>query len=226
MYQLVTEIFDTLLPRACSGCGNQLSTDDNYICTKCILELNLADKARIDAEFQKDFQSSGSVTAFNSLYIFEKDRTIQNIIHAIKYRNKFRTGEYLGGIAGKQFSGLLKEWEIDFIVPVPLHRVKKSERGYNQSFYIAKGISKATGIPLKDNLIKRVKFTETQTSMTRKEREQNIARAFKCKKNIPSANYLLVDDVITTGSTISECAKEMLTNGAAKVYALSLAIAE
>lgn len=226
MHKLVTELFDAILPRACSGCGNQLQSDDNYICSKCILEINLADKERIESEYRRNFQSAGTIKAFNSLYIFEKEKPIQNVIHSIKYNKKFRTGEYLGRIAGKQFSLLLKEWNIKYIIPVPLHPVKETERGYNQSYYIAKGISKATGIALKTRLLKRVKYTETQTTMSIAEREVNISGAFKCKKHILPGNYLLVDDVITTGSTISECAKVLREKGADKVYALSLAIAD
>jgi competence protein ComFC len=119
-------------------------------------------------------------------------------------------------------------WMIDYLIPVPLHPLKKAERGYNQSFYISNGISRQTGIPVKNNLLKRVRYTDSQTTMTFLERKENVGGAFSVLKrnNIAGKNFLLVDDVITTGATTNECAKALLEKSCSKVYAVSVAIAD
>jgi competence protein ComFC len=109
-----------------------------------------------------------------------------------------------------------------------LHQLKKAERGYNQSYYIAKGLNKVLKCALKENHLKRIKFTESQTTMNITERKKNISGAFKVKtiSGLRNKNILLIDDVITTGATITECGKILLESGVNKIYAASIAIAD
>ena len=127
-------------------------------------------------------------------------------------------GNKLGEHLGDTFS------DIDLIVPVPLHHLKKAERGYNQSYYIARGISKSTNIKIEENILKRIRFTQSQTKMNLEERRLNIENAFKVRKIL--RNILIVDDVITTGATVNECGKVLKKAGANEVYAASVAIAD
>lgn len=160
--------------------------------------------------------------------MFEKDKELQHIIHSLKYNKKFLTGKFLGSLISNQLKYRINGWKIDYITPVPLHHLKKADRGYNQSFYIAKGLSKGLTIPISEGFIKRKKYTKSQTTMSLKERQENIEEAFKAKRNLTlkDKNILLIDDVITTGSTIGECGKVLLSAGANKVYAASVAIAD
>jgi len=123
---------------------------------------------------------------------------------------------------------ILDLWKIDIIIPVPLHKVKERERGYNQSFYIAKGISENNNLIIDKTSLQRVYYTTTQTKLNLLQRKSNIKNAFLVKdnNNIANKNILLVDDVVTTGSTINECARVLLENGAQKVYVSSIAIAD
>ena len=180
------------------------------------------------SEYNRKFKSNSIIEDFSSLYIFEKDKTFQDVIHSIKYNKKFLAGVLLGRLLAESLEEKINTWKIDLIIPVPLHHLKKAERGYNQSEYIAKGISKQLGIRMQNNVISRVRYTQSQTTMTLKEREQNIENAFKVKrkKKIKGKNLLLVDDVITTGATIKECGNALKDNGANFVYACSTAIAE
>lgn len=221
-----SDIFDFFLPRLCPSCGNKLNSGEESICVNCFLQIKPASPGRISHDYQHMFKAKGNITGFTSLYIFEKDKEIQKIIHAIKYQNRFRTGELLGRLLGEKI--LNENWEIDLIVPVPLHHLKKAERGYNQSFYIAWGVNKILHRQLDDHSIKRIKYTETQTAMNIVERVENITGAFSVKhnRNILGKNILLIDDVVTTGATVSECGGVLIENGAAKVYAASLAIAD
>jgi ComF family protein len=222
----LAEIFDFFLPRLCPSCGDKLNSGEESICLDCLLKIKPASANRLSSEFVKIFKSRGIIAGFTSLYLFEKDKEIQKIIHAIKYQNKFRTGELLGKLLGEKIQK--ENWDIDLIIPVPLHHLKKAERGYNQSFYIAWGVNKILHKRLDDNSLKRVKYTETQTAMNIVERVENISGAFsvKHKNNLAGKNILIIDDVITTGATVSECGSVLLDSGAAKVFVASLAIAD
>lgn len=162
------------------------------------------------------------------MYYFEKDKTVHKIIHSIKYKKRFQTGIYFGKKFGCIHFDSLTAEKIDYIIPVPLHPLKKAERGYNQSEYISKGISKSSGIKLNCNIVKRIRYTRSQTMLTIEERKKNMKGAFevktKMKKIIDGKNILLFDDVITTGATIAECAKELKNAGANKVVAASLSL--
>ena len=222
----LSDIFDFFLPRLCPSCGSKLNPGEESICVDCFLKIKPASPGRLTHDFDHMFKAKGIITGFTSLYIFEKDKEIQKIIHAIKYQKRFRTGELLGKLLGEKI--LNENWDIDLIIPVPLHRLKQAERGYNQSFYIAWGVNKILRKILDDKILKRSKYTETQTAMNIVERVENISGAFAVKNKdfIKGNNILIIDDVITTGATVSECGSVLKDKGAVKVYTASLAIAD
>jgi len=228
MKNTLNQFFDFFLPRYCTGCDKKLAYDEKLICPECLNTIQKADTELIEAEYNRKFKNDRIIEDFSSLYIFEKDKTFQDIVYSIKYTKKFLAGVFLGRLLAEFLEDKINSWKIDLIVPVPLHHLKKAERGYNQSEYIAKGISKSTGIRMQNNLIRRVRYTESQTSMTLPEREHNIAKAFKVehKKKIKGKSVLLVDDIITTGATVKECGRVLKDNGANLIYACSTAIAE
>jgi ComF family protein len=221
----LTELFDFILPRFCPSCRNKLATSENTVCNSCLSKIKLADPEFIKSEYHRKYESKRIIFGFVSHYIFEKDKELQHIIHALKYDKKFHVGIFLGESLGKRFQSKFQSWNINLIVPIPLHHLKKAERGFNQSYYIAKGISSQTSIAVKSNVIKRKRFTQSQTTMTLKEREENVEGAFKVRKpeNVKGKNVLLIDDVITTGATTNECGKVLLESGARQIYAASIA---
>lgn len=224
----LSDLFDFFLPRFCAACKQKLSGNEDTICKKCLSVICLADTLRIDFEFDKKFKLKKLISGFTSLYVFEKDKALQEILHNFKYNKRFRIGIFLGKEIANAKKHIISGWKVDLIVPVPLHHLKKAERGYNQSSYIAKGLSKSLKIQIKENVIKRIRYTESQTLKNISERESNIKDAFvvKSKKSVSGKTILIVDDVITTGATISEAARQLLNYGAAKVYAISVAIAD
>ncbi len=228
MGEFTVSIFDFFLPRFCPGCKQKLSPGERVVCKNCLNSIQPLDEERLTHEYNRKFSDGNIVSGFASPFIFEKGKELQNIIHAMKYNNRFLIGKYLGSVIGERLSTKIKEWKIDFIIPVPLHHLKKAERGFNQSYYLAKGISRSLKIPVSTRIIKRIRFTQSQTTMNMKEREENVSRAFKIKKAkiIKDKNILLVDDVITTGATTKACAKVIKNAGANHIYAASIAIAE
>ncbi len=220
--------FDFFLPRFCASCNAKLTTEEIIVCNTCFANIKRADDERLNSEFNRKFKKDKIISGFKSLFIFEKEKELQHIIHELKYSGMFRIGIYSGKLIGNSLSGWIDSCKVDFIVPVPLHHLKRAERGYNQSFYIAKGISAIKNIPVKDRIIKRKRFTNTQTELTLIERKENVLDAFtlRGKKKLKDKNILLVDDVVTTGATISECARILINAGAKNIFAVSAAIAD
>ena len=145
-------------------------------------------------------------------YLFyEKDHPIQRLIHLMKYADQPLIGYQLGKQAAMemQFADFFDE--IDVIVPIPLHPNRMNERGYNQSEYIAQGISEVTGIPVDTTHVARVKNTPKQALQTGEGRRHNVTDAFAV--NHPEQLYhkriLVVDDLLTTGATMKACLKAM-----------------
>ena len=125
--------------------------------------------------------------------------------------------------ASSDLGPLLSKANIDELIPVPLHNVKKRERGFNQSEVIAKEISKIFNIPTNTSLLKRSKWTIYQTKLNTQERKTNIENAFILKEKLTNTRFAIVDDVLTTGATTNECARILKNGGAKFVGAISLA---
>jgi ComF family protein len=226
MSNALIQVFDFFLPRFCPGCNKKLSADEKPVCSECLSSILIADDFRLQYEYDRKFTSEKIIKDFYARYVFETDKTLQDIIHALKYKKQFKLGVLLGEILSEGIRS--RNWQFDFIVPVPIHPLKKAERGYNQSDYIVKGLSKSLDIPYSTKLLKRTKHTESQTHLAMTERAKNVANAFKVKnpKLIKGKSFLLVDDVITTGATTQECGRALVSGGAKLVYACSIGIAE
>ena len=181
--------------------------------------------SQIESEFQRKFYPDKIVDDYTSLYIFDEGEALQKLIHALKYGNKFKIGISLGHQLGHYKKKIVNSWNADFIIPIPLFTLKRVERGFNQSFYIAKGLSKETKIPIKNNLVKRTKNTISQTTLSLAERKENINEAFILNKigKVQDKRVIILDDIITTGATVSELAKTLKNFGALKVFTISVA---
>lgn len=155
---------------------------------------------------------------------FTKGGNSQQLLHQLKYRNKPQLAQELGHLYGQILwdQGFAKSWEI--IVPVPLHPMKKSRRGYNQSEYFGLGLGEAMDVEVQNALV-REKFTETQTQKSRVQRMDNMDDVFQISPNFSVRNksVLLVDDVMTTGATLCACANVLLASGAKNVDLVTIA---
>jgi ComF family protein len=158
---------------------------------------------------------------------FNKGSRIRNLIHNLKYKGIKELGYELGRIYGLSLKSSGFTVNIDLIIPVPLHPSKKRNRGFNQSELISTGISDATGLPVNINSLARSKVSATQTRRSRFERWTNVEGIFRVTDPdiLKDRHILLVDDVITTGSTIESCANELLKVEGVKVSVVALAFA-
>ncbi|MFW6147148.1 MAG: ComF family protein [Thermodesulfobacteriota bacterium] len=146
-------------------------------------------------------------------------------IHRFKYSSETHLASSLGGLLASFVKELLLDPKSFMTVPVPLHKHRLAERGFNQSLLLARTVSSILETPLDYRSLVRKKDTRSQTGLARKDRKKNIARAFSVISNsaFKGKNVLLVDDVLTTGYTLNECAQTVKQSGALKVICLALA---
>jgi ComF family protein len=148
-----------------------------------------------------------------------------DIIHRFKYKGALWFEPFLASllIECARTALLGKNWDV--IVPVPLHPLKKREREYNQAERLAVCLAAAVHIPMNVNLVKRVKYTKTQTMLNRHQRSVNVKNAFKpcVQGGALGARVILIDDVFTTGATINDCSRALKAAGASSIFVLSVA---
>ncbi len=196
------------------------------VCFECLSSLTPVTAEQIEQEFNRKFSASGIIEEFFPLYVFEKGETIQNLLHNLKYNNGFGVGKFLGIQIAQAYEDNFRRFNPDFILPVPLHKLKKAERGYNQSYWLARGIASVLQIKIVQKAVKRAKYTESQTTFNKNERSENISGAFIVKKDekIRGAKIIIIDDVVTTGSTALELAVNLKKAGAEKILLTSAAV--
>ncbi len=218
---------DFLFPNLCHLCDRKLIRSRFVICEECFSKLTQAKQSDLDTFYSEHLVDSDIVTNFYSKYIFTMFGDFQKIVHLLKYNGISKVGTQIGNEIGKDLSKLGWFEDINFLIPVPLHRIKEIERGYNQSLMICKGISEFTQKPIKTKIIKRIRNTKTQTLLSKEERQRNMDGAFMIKNNsvLKNKNVAIIDDVCTTGSTSIECTKVLIEHGAATVSIITSAIA-
>jgi ComF family protein len=164
------------------------------------------------------------IEAAASFVFFDKGERMQHILHSLKYAGNTELGIFLGELYGNNLrqSSLFSNCEA--IIPVPLHSKKIKARGYNQSNLIAEGLSKAMGIPFYTNVVERTVATSTQTKKSRYARFENVENVFRLHgEKVGEKHLLLVDDVITTGSTLESFARCVASSGDVKVSVATIA---
>lgn len=229
-HTLSIPILDILYPPVCCSCSNPLDPGLDHICSACWNGITRIDEAHaVWQELRSRLVGGGAVSDIAACFLFEKEGPLQKMIHALKYEGKSSIGRYLGREAGKIVEAKWKGASPVALVPVPLHGLKRRERGYNQSDYVCRGISDLTGIPACADLLKRTRYTGSQTHLHLDDRRKNVAEAFmvnsRYRQRIGGKSVVVVDDVMTTGATIGECGRVLRAAGAGSVLAVSVAIA-
>jgi ComF family protein len=212
-----------IFPQLCQACGNNLVGGEELICTGCTYDLPYTNfhKQKDNVVARQLWGRIDVAMAYVLLY-FYKGGKVQNMMHQFKYRNMPLIGNKLGNLAGAQL--IQSEWQgkIDMIIPVPLHPQKLRARGYNQSAQFAHGLADQLKIPVEEDNLIRVKYTDTQTKKSRFSRYENMKEVFTIShpERFEGKHVLLVDDIITTGSTLEACGIELL-----KIKGVTLSVA-
>jgi ComF family protein len=148
---------------------------------------------------------------------------LDKLIQSFKYGHRLALAAYLGRELARLASASAGEMAADLIVPLPLHPLRLRERGFNQALELARPVAVALGLPLDPHACARIRYTPAQAGLPWKKRAENIRRAFHCTRELTGRHILLVDDVMTTGASLDECARTLKRHGAAEVSLLVVA---
>lgn len=208
----ISDFMDIIFPRCCMVCGKALAGRETDICINCLIDLPRTTPYEPGNDLEKLFYGTLSIQRVASYINYAKESPYNNIIHYIKYKDRPETGTRIAAAAANELLERGFFEGIDVIVPLPLSKKKKRLRGYNQCDYIAKGISKITGIKIDKKSVVRNKSNETQTHKNREERWKNVENIFSVitPNTLANKHILLIDDVLTTGATISSCGNTIL----------------
>lgn len=208
-----------VFPQTCCICRRSLFEFENQLCKICVAQLPTTHYhlRPEDNDLKTKIMGLTQVSRVFSFLRFTKKGMSQKLLHQLKYRNQPELGNLLGRMYGRTLlSTFGSAWDI--VVPVPLHPLKLTKRGYNQSERFARGLAEVLEVPAQDAL-QRMVFTETQTNKSRWQRWQNVEGVFEVSSewNVEDKNLLLVDDVMTTGATLAAGANALLRAGAESV---------
>ena len=222
------DLLRIIMPKHCCGCGTVLEGDERDLCTHCLVHLPLTHYSATPNN-ATELRLSGRLhfEAATSLMHFVHGGAAQGIVHAIKYYGNEELGLRMGRLMGRDLIASHRFNDVEIIMPVPLHKKKEHQRGYNQSLLLCRGIAEICGWPVVSDAVVRHIYTESQTHKDRIGRLDNIDSAFEVRNPslLAGKHILLVDDVITTGATIAECADRVLEVEGTRISIASLTIA-
>lgn len=222
----IKDLISLLFPRYCKVCKRRLMHSEEHLCINCLLELPRTHYEQTSNNLlMQHFIEWPEVVRATAYFHYYKEGRYSNLIHHLKYYDHPEVGTYLGRLAATE----LKESQffdgINLIIPVPLSLKRYRQRGYNQSDYIARGISEVTNIPLRTDCITRTVDTETQTHKSQKERWKSTKDIFQVTNSeaLKGKHILLIDDVSTTGATLHACTSALLTLPGVRISIFALA---
>jgi ComF family protein len=199
-----------IFPNNCLQCSYELSRFEKHICAFCWDKLQRTYFESYDIPSGMDQLFWGRITLKETfaLYFFEKEKPVQDILHALKYQFKAPLGRHFGRIMGETMTKSAKYKEIEALIPVPIHPHKRFLRGYNQSELLAEGVAGILKIPVLIDVVKKNNNNSSQTTKNRFLRWDNASEQFSLGKKAIAYNHVaIVDDVITTGSTLEAMAQ-------------------
>lgn len=228
MRQLLFDVGNFFFPAYCPVCGRPMQVPEEILCFNCELKMpraNYVDDP--DNPVAQLFWGRTQVEEATALFRFEKGSKYQKLLHLLKYKGDIKMGNFLGRMLGSELQQTNYS-QADYLVPVPLHPKREAKRGYNQSEIIARGVSQILDIPIQEKIIYRKEHTSSQTKKSRYERWENMKGVFQlCEKaeDYTGKSILLIDDVITTGSTLEACADTILQLPETKIRIATIASA-
>jgi len=202
------DLIELLFPNHCQNCERSLFKHEKTVCTHCKIKLPKTIHSKEEDEKIKNLLwGPHSIIEVITLYQFEKNTSVQLLLHKLKYKGKKSIGIFFGQELAKEIQNKDINTPIDLIIPVPLHAKKVKKRGYNQTDIIAQGIEQELGLPIDNKLLKRVKHTTSQTSKSVFDRWKNVSNSFELNhpEKLCNKHIILIDDVITTGATLRSC---------------------
>ena len=227
--QILKDLFQLFYPKLCVVCEKQLITTEKVLCLYCRHDLpQICYTNYRKNKITEIFYGRVPIEKAMAFLFFRKKGKVKEIIHQLKYKGNEEVGTFLGNWFGEILSKNNEFNDIDYIIPVPLHKKKLKKRGYNQVTKFGESLSGLLNIPYKKGFLIRTSSSKTQTFKQRFDRFKNIDTKFLLIDTsfFKNKHILLIDDVITTGATLEACTKEMLKTEGIKISIATMAFTE
>ena len=224
----INGLLNLLYPPLCVVCGRNLIAGEEHLCSACLYALP---RTRFHSERQNPvcerFWGKLPFEKATAAFHYQKESHMQLLMESFKYKSNRQLAFYLGSYAGIQLSKQGFFEQIDLILPVPLHKNKERRRGYNQSELIARGLAHCSGLPVDTGSLGRAVENPTQTRRSIWERSLNVQQIFRLNSSekLAGKHVLLVDDVLTSGSTMEACGNALLEARGLRLSFFALALA-
>jgi ComF family protein len=215
------DLFSLFFPALCESCRGVLVTGETLLCTRCDHNLpRTGFHMHRENAMTRIFWGRTGIEGATALYYYHKGGGVQELVHRLKYHGRKDLGRHLGMLLGQELLASPCFKDLQAVIPVPLHEKRLRSRGFNQSEVFAEGIAAVMEIPVNNTTLRRTAATPTQTRKSRFHRWENVKRAFEVNGETlgGARKLLLVDDVLTTGSTLEACATRLLSMGDARIY--------
>ena len=225
--QLIENLINVLFPKVCAGCNAFLLSNENVICTVCRHEIPLTNHyLNPENEAFKKFYGKVPIEFASTLVYYHKKGVVQEMIHSLKYRGHEEIGTVLGQWHADDLNKLPITSTFDTIIPVPLHKKRLRERGYNQVTRFGQALSENLKIEYNSSILKRNVYSKTQVKKNLLNRTEIIESLFEANFTEKDHNkhFLLIDDVITTGSTLEACCKALLKIPGSRISIVCMAM--
>ncbi|XLS28913.1 ComF family protein [Flavobacteriaceae bacterium M23B6Z8] len=226
---ILNDIENLFFPEACLACMHTLVTNEKVVCTSCRHELPFTNYHRYkDNPVEKMLYGRVKLENATALLSYREAGPVRNLIHHLKYKGQEEVGWFLGNLLGADLKEHLAYQDVAIVIPVPLHRKRLQERGYNQVALFGREIARALGATYNDQFLKRNLYSSTQTFKTRLMRWQQDQSIFAVEHEsiLQNKHILLVDDVITTGATLEACYNVLKDITGIKISIATMAITE
>lgn len=226
MFKYLLNLF---FPKSCAGCNSILLSNEYVICTECRHDIPLTNhhKNKNNEVFSK-FYGRIPLEFASAFFYFHKKGIVQEMIHKLKYKGHQEIGTAIGYWYAEELKNCTEINDVDFIIPVPLHEKRLKERGYNQVTTFGESLSESLEIKYNDTILTRNIYSKTQTTKSILGRSSVVESVFGVQFNKIHFNkhFLLIDDVITTGSTLEACSRELLKIPGAKISIVCIAMTQ
>lgn len=223
---MLFSLFDVIAPRHCAICGIRLSPDEALVCLNCDRMIEQTDfcHSPYDNAMARLFWGQMPVEKASAWFYYHSHGAASKMIYDMKYHNQPLLGEDIGEqLALRHRSSGFFEG-IDAIVPMPLTKHRRWQRGYNQSEQLAHGMAQVTHLPVYEKVVRRVAFSQSQTQQNSWERRENVREAFRLvdEKKIRGKHLLIVDDIVTTGASVIACGQQLAQAEGVRLSVLSV----
>lgn len=228
MRKTLNNLLNLFFPRLCLVCNTPLQGGEEHICLQCLSSLPRTGFDYLEENPTCHLLAGKAPICHAVAFLrFDKGSQVQQLIHELKYYGNKEIGFRLGRMAGQHYREAILSDRPDLIIPVPLHPKRKKKRGYNQAEWIACGINSVLRLPIDTTSLCRIRNTDSQTHKQIYDRWLDAGETFSVTRpdTLQGKHILLIDDVVTTGSTLSACAEALLTVPGVRVSVMTVAMA-